>query len=1070
MNIFTPQRLLCACLFYVMGCTGCDSVEDNASSSSSLTSDHLADGLTIQPRDVSETGIISPLAEATKWAGGDSGLLFAQLSGTTYDFCSDLYHPGYDMNVLWTSHDDDYDTPVYSIADGVVVDVRRFDSEWGSVTIRHSFHGRVFYTEFGHMHRLNVGLGQVVRLGEVVGTVGNAGTAYSHLHFEIRTEFHACHQNDVTNSGCFRDYDRFISGAETLRPGMFFRCEDLRRRSTVLSWYQNPIEAVVSTAMDVYADRTVGLAALGDPVVPSSPAFSVPSESNPNPSSFGVSSLRWVRGEPSNDDTVSIDNALVREYHPPVWSGRTGYLVDPINHGARHPYWVRSAFGERWIALATGSDADAARCGMPVTGEYLTCPTGTADCHSVRQDFQSCFMTWQEGRTPELRTESYPSHSPGAFGNDWAHRTSRGATATGSGYTQDDAGYTIAEAYERVGAAVRVGNPTGPAGSLGDTRYLSQVFRGGEYGRALVVFDPENSIVSSTMVSPLDVILVAPLRMRVARDATGTASAVVYGQDVSAVVLRTGFLDWYETHDGVRRLGAPLDDEYIWPPPSSYTTAPAFARQDFESGNCLLWIWDRPGVGHATCGRIVGVQCLDSGGATGTCPFVGIAIDGGSGRPVPLGLPPGGSGSEAGGGDPAPPDSGTPMSSPDAGVPGITCAADTDCPGYGSGWRCQSGTCHETDTDGDGHTVSMGDCNPDVARIHPGATETCDRADENCNGIVDDGFDLTSDSRNCGACGTSCASGSCIAGVCVEPCSSHPEVCGDHTDNNCNGTTDEGCAPVCTPVAETCNGIDENCNGTADDGVPDRTTSNACGPVVERCMSGVMTRVSGRDPVAETCNNADDNCDGSVDNGLTRSCSTLCGTGSETCSGGRFVGCSAPVPGTETCNGIDDDCDGTIDEDGCAPMSTGYMVVELDPSVAWCPTGGTVQFRNWDNTGVTAADLEHFGTPPLSVPISSTGILLNGSTLNNTIWCSYSSTAWDGYFSPRLVAAAIGSRADAMGVRRVMMDGYDITSSVRVTWDFTTSERTNTTALTYHRVQIMAQTTPWSGCFGSTCS
>ena len=44
-----------------------------------------------------------------------------------------------------------------------------------------------------------------------------------------------------------------------------------------------------------------------------------------------------------------------------------------------------------------------------------------------------------------------------------------------------------------------------------------------------------------------------------------------------------------------------------------------------------------------------------------------------------------------------------------------------------------------TDADGDGY-AEEDDCDDNNASIHPGQTETCDGVDENCNGVVDEGF------------------------------------------------------------------------------------------------------------------------------------------------------------------------------------------------------------------------------------------------------------------------------------------------------------------------------------------
>jgi hypothetical protein len=46
--------------------------------------------------------------------------------------------------------------------------------------------------------------------------------------------------------------------------------------------------------------------------------------------------------------------------------------------------------------------------------------------------------------------------------------------------------------------------------------------------------------------------------------------------------------------------------------------------------------------------------------------------------------------------------------------------------------------CESKDGDGDGYAVCAGDCDDGNRSIHPGAMETCDGRDDDCNGIFDD--------------------------------------------------------------------------------------------------------------------------------------------------------------------------------------------------------------------------------------------------------------------------------------------------------------------------------------------
>ncbi len=109
------------------------------------------------------------------------------------------------------------------------------------------------------------------------------------------------------------------------------------------------------------------------------------------------------------------------------------------------------------------------------------------------------------------------------------------------------------------------------------------------------------------------------------------------------------------------------------------------------------------------------------------------------------------------------------------------------------------------DEDQDGFN-SVEDCNDTDASINPSATEICDGVDNNCDGMIDEGFTLTSyfldnDADGFGDDNTMIASCSQPMGYVTEggDCDDAsaniypgaPEIC-DDLDNNCNGTIDEG--------------------------------------------------------------------------------------------------------------------------------------------------------------------------------------------------------------------------------------------------------------------------------------
>jgi len=228
--------------------------------------------------------------------------------------------------------------------------------------------------------------------------------------------------------------------------------------------------------------------------------------------------------------------------------------------------------------------------------------------------------------------------------------------------------------------------------------------------------------------------------------------------------------------------------------------------------------------------------------------------------------------------------------------------------------------------------------------------ETCNNADEDCDGAIDEGLTMAC-STACGAGTRTCAAGSFGACSARVPAS---ETC-NAVDDDCDASTDEGLSRACmnscgsgteiclagtfggctarTPTLELCNNIDDDCDGTTDEGLS-RACASDCGAGTETCRMGTFGACTAPMPGTETCNADDDDCDGRVDEGLVRDCSNACGTGTEVCRGGLFAGCTAPAALDEACNNLDDDCDGTTDEGLTRACSTACGV-----GVARCVAG-----------------------------------------------------------------------------------------------------------------------------------
>jgi hypothetical protein len=297
----------------------------------------------------------------------------------------------------------------------------------------------------------------------------------------------------------------------------------------------------------------------------------------------------------------------------------------------------------------------------------------------------------------------------------------------------------------------------------------------------------------------------------------------------------------------------------------------------------------------------------------------------------------------------------------DNGLPVSAYYPDIDGDGFGSAVAAPETACAPVL----GKVTSNSDCNDQQAGIRPGAVEMCNAIDDNCSGVVDEGFVGLGQActAGVGACQRTDAATCSRDGLSVV-CSAAPGVptaerCNGF-DDDCNGVTDEGfsvgqgctagigacsrtgssvCAAngtgtVCgampgSPVTEACNGVDDDCDGQTDEGLG---VGASCVAGVGACARGGLFVCSANgsttcnatpgSPAAELCNGLDDDCNGVVDNGfsLGQTCSTGVGAcarnGIRVCTGSGAAGCDAVAgsPGIETCNGLDDDCDGSVDE------------------------------------------------------------------------------------------------------------------------------------------------------------
>jgi hypothetical protein len=157
-----------------------------------------------------------------------------------------------------------------------------------------------------------------------------------------------------------------------------------------------------------------------------------------------------------------------------------------------------------------------------------------------------------------------------------------------------------------------------------------------------------------------------------------------------------------------------------------------------------------------------------------------------------------------------------------------------------------------------------------------GGLEQCDLLDNDCDGDIDEDFDLQVDPEHCGTCETDCTSlfpntvptcdqGSCVMGPC-DP---------DYYD--VDGNQLNGCEYLCQPAVsgnELCDGEDNDCNGLVDDGMLPMVGDDCGATDVGECEFGALACVGGMltcqgELVAtvEYCDGLDNDCDNAIDDG-----------------------------------------------------------------------------------------------------------------------------------------------------------------------------------------------------------
>ena len=249
-----------------------------------------------------------------------------------------------------------------------------------------------------------------------------------------------------------------------------------------------------------------------------------------------------------------------------------------------------------------------------------------------------------------------------------------------------------------------------------------------------------------------------------------------------------------------------------------------------------------------------------------------------------------------------------------------TLYADADFDGWGGVTEaCRCGAAA-------GWTKKQGDCNDGDGFVFPGATESCNGKDDDCDGVTDeagavgcdklyldadlDGWGLTTDSQ-------------CLCAPVGSYTADQPGDCDDTSD------------AIHPTAAEACNGKDDNCNGQLDEGVTsvfyvddDQDGYGAGYSSKEACAAPPGYTAKGGDcndfngeihpNAAEACNELDDDCDGKIDEDLPKQTIYKDGDGDgfAASNAATQTKCDVPVGWTIAMDGTGDgtpdwDCDDT---------------------------------------------------------------------------------------------------------------------------------------------------------------
>lgn len=183
---------------------------------------------------------------------------------------------------------------------------------------------------------------------------------------------------------------------------------------------------------------------------------------------------------------------------------------------------------------------------------------------------------------------------------------------------------------------------------------------------------------------------------------------------------------------------------------------------------------------------------------------------------------------------------------------------------------------------------------PDIPCIVMGA-ETCDGIDNDCNGTVDDTFDLQTDDQNCGRCGNVCGAlpngtNTCQLGTCTLIC--------DASRADCDGIAADGCeadlsvSATCGACGTACSGATPACQMSA---VDTYACVSGCSDPTPTLCSGSCVDVTSSPSNCGACDMACPTPPNTIATCTTSLCGTMCRSGFDDCDMVAGNGCEADL-------------------------------------------------------------------------------------------------------------------------------------------------------------------------------